>query len=299
MVSLFVEGREIGSYDFDEDLSDVEVGSTCSKDEDELAPSRKIVKLNDPANEDGDGLDDDLNESEDAISERSYDGSDADDYYELKELREDRKLELRQEKGKAYAFEKSKEVEVQSAYDATRFEKESPVDLRLFDPKTSNHFRIYSTDWVQHCFSSNAHASPYIEFYELGGNSSGQSSKPEKRQIHGHLYIHGSLDCDFKPFYPPQYASLSNTKLESEDGKYKITVQFFSHDYLKLQVSQKFFFQKSARTPKAPDFFEFVGIRRNREKERLEREMEAKKRKRAASPRDSWFERTHSMGSWC
>lgn len=278
------KNRDVYSNDFDEDLSDVEVDSTCSEEEEEESRGH-----------DGDGESD---ESEDAISERSFNGSDADYYYELKDQREDRKRELRKEKRKAYVFDKSKELEVQSAYDALKLEKGSPVDLRLFDPKISNHWRIYSTDWAQHCFSSYDHASPYVEFYVSDENLPRPSSEQETREIQGHLYIHGSLDCGFKPFYPPQHASLNRIELQSDDDKYKITVQFFSHDYVKLKVSQKFFFQKTPRPPKAPEYFEFVGIRRNREKERLEREREAKKRKRSPSPHDSWFERTHSMGSW-
>lgn len=281
----FDRGRDVYSEDFDEDLSDLEVGSTCSEEEEE-----EISR--------GFDDEDESEKSEDAISERSFSGSDADYYYELKEEREYRKRELRKEKTEAYVFDKSKEVEVQSAHDAMKLEKTSPVDLQLFDPNISNHFRIYSTDWVQHCFSSSVHASPYVEFYQLGENQSRPSSEQGTRQIQGHIYIHGSLDCDFKPFHPPQHSSLEEIELQSDDDKYEITVQFFSHDYLKLKVSQGFFFQDTPLSPKAPDFFEFVGIRRNREKERLEREREAKKRKRSPSPRDSWFERTHPMGSW-
>lgn len=203
---------------------------------------------------------------------------------------------MRKEKRKAYVFNKSKEVEVQSEYDALKLDKESPVDLRLFDLKISNLFRIYSTDWVQHCFSSSNHASPYVEFFELDDNHSRPLSEPGTRQIEDQLYIHGSLDCRFKPFCPPQHSSLEEIELQSEDDKYEITVQFFSHDYIRLKVSQGFFFEKTLRSTGAPDFLEFVGIRLNREKERLEREKQAKKRKRSPSPRDSWFERTHSMG---
>ena len=52
---------------------------------------------------------------EDEESERSYDGSDADEYYYLKELREKRKREklgYREEKERDLGFEKAKEEEV-------------------------------------------------------------------------------------------------------------------------------------------------------------------------------------------
>jgi hypothetical protein len=282
------EDRDVSPEDFDEDLSDVE----CSKEE--KPREREIIDWTDDHQDAHDFDDEEPSESEDAISERSYDGSDADYYYELKEEREDRK----REKGKAYSFENSKELEVQSAYDAMKLEKENSVALGLFDQNTSNNFRLYSTDWVQHCFPSCVHASPYVEFYDLSENYSRPLAEQETRQITGHLYINGSLDCDFKPFYPPQHASLDEFELQSNSDKYKLMIQFFSHDYVRLKVGQGFFFQKTPRPPKAPDFFEFVGIRRNWEKERLKREREAKKRKRSPSRCDSWFERTHYMGSW-
>lgn len=283
------EDRDVSPEDFDEDLSDVE----CSKEE--KPREHEIIDWTDDHQDAHDFDDEEPSESEDAISERSYDeeppdsedamsersydGSDADYYYELKEEREDRK----REKGKAYSFDNSKELEVQSAYDAMKVEKENSVALGLFDQNTSNNFRLYSTDWVQHCFSSYAHASPYVEFYDLSENYSRPLAEQETRQILGHLYINGSLGCDFKPFYPPQHASLDEFELQSNYDKYKLMIQFFSHDYVRLMVCQGFFFQKTPRPPKAPDFFEFVGIRRNREKERLEREREAKKRKRSPS----------------
>lgn len=290
------EDREIGGDDFDEDLSEIAICSTCSKEE-------SCCKCNgaeqDVLGEDAEDSDDDDEDSEDAVSERSYNGSDADYYYELKEQREDWKREVREQKEKVYAFDKSKEVEVQSAYDVMKLGKQGPVYLGLFDTNATNCFRIYSTDWVQHCFAPYSHASPYVDFYELDKISSRPSSEKQRpRRMNGHLYIDGGLGCDFKPFRPSQFASLNEIKLQSNDDKYEITIQFFSYDYLNLKISHSFFFQNTARPPKAPDFFEFVGIRRNREKERLEREREAKKRKRSPSPRDTFFERTHFMGSW-
>lgn len=123
---------------------------------------------------------------------------------------------MREGKSKAYVFDKSKEVEVQSAYDAVKLDKKSPVDLRLFDPKISNNFRIYSTDWVKHCFSSSLHASPYVKFYEMDENHFQPSSERGTRQIEGHLYIHGTLDCGFNPFRPPKLSSFEEIELQKQ-----------------------------------------------------------------------------------
>jgi hypothetical protein len=77
------------------------------------------------------------------------------------------------------------------------------------------------------------------------------------------------------------YARLNELNLQSKDEKNEFTAHFISYDYVKFKVSQGFFFQKTAQPPKAPDSFEFVEIRRNREKERLKREREVKKRQRS------------------
>ena len=71
-----------------------------------------------------------------------------------------------------------------------------------------------------------------------------------------------------------------------------------------MSISRDFVFSNDrASSATAPEMFEFVGIARDKKKERenriRKREEQEKNRPRAPpSPRDSFFERTHFMGSY-
>ena len=92
---LLKEFREIYPEDFDEDLSDLEVGTNCSEEEESGEHEVQGGEIEGNDDEDTENSDyEGSNESEDVESDRSYDGSDADYYYELKEEREDRKNQL-------------------------------------------------------------------------------------------------------------------------------------------------------------------------------------------------------------
>lgn len=53
-----------------------------------------------------------------------------------------------------------------------------------------------------------------------------------------------------------------------------------------------------APPPAAQEVFEFVGIWRDLEEEKAERRERMAKARRSPSPRESWFEMNHPMGSW-
>ncbi|KAF4627162.1 hypothetical protein G7Y89_g10997 [Cudoniella acicularis] len=91
----FTKGREVHPADFDEDVSELE------EEEDEKAECDEC---------DGDDSDCECRREDDE-SERSYDGSDAGYYYELKEDRQKRKralLEKQNEQLERAALEKAK-----------------------------------------------------------------------------------------------------------------------------------------------------------------------------------------------
>jgi hypothetical protein len=89
----------------------------------------------------------------------------------------------------------------------------------------------------------------------------------------------------------------ANYQLESIDGKYVLTIQFLSNDYLRLKVGHELVFIDRSQPQQVPEFFEFVGIRFDMEKERERRKAQARV-KHFLSPRESWFEINHPMGSW-
>jgi len=83
-------------------------------------------------------------------------------------------------------------------------------------------------------------------------------------------------------------------------AKYDLKFKFFRNEYLKLSVPRPLV-ELSRKLPShAPERFEFVGILRDREKEREERKKATKeeKKNRLASPHESYFEMNHPMGSW-
>ncbi|KKZ63502.1 hypothetical protein EMCG_02189 [[Emmonsia] crescens] len=272
------EDRDVTPEDFDEDLSSVSglsIDSEADVDEED-----EIYRV-------------------DTVSNRSYNGSDADYYYELKAERKERKLELqetrdrnRQAKDSQRTFDRDKESEVQEMYDSLKNAKPSEIALEQIAGKN---FRLYSVDHVDYCYSSDMYPSKYVEFYHLDKNDpSGQlPSARQETQMHGHVYLNSDTDCDFGPFFPPKYAGLEEFRLESTRGKCRLVFQFISNDYVKLKVPREVVFANRDLPAEAPEVFEFAGIRYDREKGKAER-----KRKRSPSPRETWFEMNHPMGWW-
>lgn len=235
----------------------------------------------------------------DTASNRSYNGSDADYYYELKAERKERKLELqetrernKQAKDGQRAFDRDKEREVQEMYDSLKNAKQSEIPL---EPIAGKHFCLYSLDHVDYCYSSDMYPSKYVEFYHLDENDRSGQLLPARQetQMHGHVYFNSDTDCDFGPFSPPKHAGLEEFRLGSTRGKYGLVFQFISNDYVKLKVPREVVFANRDPPAEAPEVFEFAGIRYDREKGKAET-----KRKRSPSPRETWFEMNHPMGWW-
>ncbi|OAG33789.1 hypothetical protein AYO21_12119 [Fonsecaea monophora] len=117
------------------------------------------------------------------------------------------------------------------------------------------------------------------------------------------VYLNGNTSCNFGPFCPPKRASGKAFKIRSCDGMYELSFKFLGGGYLKLRVNREMVFINpySASFPAppaaAPEVFEFVGIRRDREKEKAERQERMTSPRRSPSPRESWFEINHPMGS--
>lgn len=112
-------------------------------------------------------------DSVDEESERSYDGSDADYYYELKDEREERKRELlqrRREIQQKLEFEKSKKDEVNAAYKS--FKKASRRAIKKgrtisIDSIVGQSFNLFSSDHVERFYYDTLYGSKYIDFYYL------------------------------------------------------------------------------------------------------------------------------------
>jgi hypothetical protein len=84
----------------------------------------------------------------------------------------------------------------------------------------------------------------------------------------------------FAPFPPPDPANPQDFRLKSDDGKYKVVVEFLSNDYLKLKVGREMAFIDGDPPSDAPEVFEFVGISRDYEKDLKKKDKEKKKKQR-------------------
>lgn len=296
------------SGDFDEDLSELEE----SKEEDEDCEC------------DGEDPECDCRYDE---SERSYDGSDADYYYSLKEEREERKRENlveRLDKERHLKFEKSKEEEVQAAETSLR-KAQKKGRISLGNPKSlaGQEFRLFCSDHVDHFYYYGSYEDKSVRFIhpdnmpaDNGLDDPDVKSGDDAGMLYGSLYLDMDSACKFGPFFPPSNATFRPVKVESCDGKYKLSLDFLGNGYLKLRVSRDVVFmgwndESPAACPPnapAPEVFEFVGIWVEKEKEkekeqarREDMEMERERlewQRRSPSPRESWFELNHPMGAY-
>jgi hypothetical protein len=171
-----LEPADVCPDDFDEDISSIEY-CDCDSDDCECESSR------------------------DDISIRSYDGPDADFYYELKDLREDRKeelLDLAREKQAMRDKESRKMEEVRGAYEALKkAEKES--ETLSMGRLIGKFFRLYSTDYFDH-YTQPWHRfdQKQVEFYSPEEGASGN-----RRIVMGDFHLDTNTGCSFRSFRPP------------------------------------------------------------------------------------------------
>jgi hypothetical protein len=300
----FEENREVDGHDFDDDLSELEE----DEEQDGGGAEQPGKAVRDDCECGGDDpecdcqFDSGTDEDEDE-SDRSYDGSDADYYYELKEEREERKqekLQEREEKESQREFEKNKEDEVRTVYrsldTAEKEGKTNPIG-----PLAGQSFKLFCSDHVDY-FYSDLYKTKRVDFYHLGDmenhHPDEQEPSDEAGMMYGDVYLDANASCNFGPFRPPKLASRMVFKMKSSDDKYKLSFQFIGNGYLTLRVSREMVFMHPYRTsprslpPAAPEVFEFSGILWE------ERQEVIAKAQRPRSPRESWFETNHPMGSW-
>ncbi|KAH6612871.1 hypothetical protein B0J18DRAFT_473788 [Chaetomium sp. MPI-SDFR-AT-0129] len=214
--------REVHPWDFDEDLSELEEQDDGSKQEKE---NDCECGGHDP--ECGCQFLSDSDMDEDGRSERSYDGSDADYYYELKEEREDRKHELHWDK--------------------------------LFCTDHVDHFYadFYAIKEVRFRPPHNEDK-PHLEELKLDTTPG---------LIYGQVYLDVNACFGFGPFHPPKRASRKPVKLKCCNGaKGEVSLKFLGNGYVKLRVPRELVFMGHRQAnlptppPKTPEVFKFVGI---------------------------------------
>ncbi|KAL2886397.1 hypothetical protein HOO65_060227 [Ceratocystis lukuohia] len=255
--------RDVEDRDFDEDLSELEESDDAGDKSDCEGP---VCNCEDADCEcDCESLASSL---EDNLSERSYTESDADWYYELKERREERKRDLleykkrmEREKEGNRVYEISRMKEVQEAYDCF-----TPVKIDQLIPEGPlkyHHFKLYSTDFLDHRYDVYLRSTCYVEFYRE--DDEGQSAE-EVAKVDGHVYMGVDSDHHFLPFTFPTVSSKDEVRLKSYDGKHEFVLRFISNDHVTLTASKEAVLgdmQPDESAKSEPERYFFSGIRRN------------------------------------
>lgn len=307
MLTCIKENREVYAYDFDEDLS--EMGDDKGQEGDGAEQSKNEEEDCICGSEDSECVCQikDVDMDKDDVSQRSYDGSDAGCYYDMKYEREERKrekLQERKEKEEQQEMERIKEEEV-DATERTLSRAEKERKTISIESLAGQGFLLFSSAHVDH-FYTDFYATKRVDFYHQDDEDNQSLDKlklgKDAGLLYGDVYLDSSASCNFGPFRPPKYATRKAIKVDSCDGRYELSFKFLGNGHLKLRVSQDMVFirpysESPPATPSAaPKVFEFVGIWRDREKEKAEREERIAKR--SPSPRETWFEMNHPMGSW-
>ncbi|KAL0941985.1 uncharacterized protein CTRU02_204748 [Colletotrichum truncatum] len=274
--------EEVRTFCFDEDMSDIESPKPARHDEKCKPSGEDRDSEGQPEDEE------DMSDFDDDMSEESYDGPEAEWYYYLKELREERKDNLREmarKKQAAREYESGKEEEVRAAYEALRKAKREGKKPHL-EPLDGKTFRLYSTDHVEH-FWDTIYAPKHVNFHHVDEDfldASHLSGPPwpweqeavytnGKRTVQGQIYLDSGTGCEFPEFRSPSRPSRRKRVMESHDGKHKIVFKFISNEYLTVKLSRDLVFEDHHEPvpESAPKFFKFSGILLNWKKERVER----------------------------
>ncbi|KAH0425349.1 hypothetical protein CcaCcLH18_11005 [Colletotrichum camelliae] len=293
---------EVVSEDFDEDISDLESFKHGSTNEVAVTAQGDCDCEDDDCEhraEDGE----DVFDSDDSESERSYNGSDADRYYELKELREDRKEELRKlakEREDEKDYERLKGEEVRTAY-ATLKKAEKESETLHMGSLHYKMFKLYCPEHVEH-FWTQFSSFKSIDFYHphsYDDVTHGKKPKTNRRTVEGQIHLDSKTDYQFKPFRSPTRPSRKKHELQLCQDERKLVVQFLSDEHIIVRVSRDLVFKcNSGPIPElAPETFEFMGVIHTLEKARAEAQ-ERLREKRGPSPGETWFELSHSEGYW-
>ncbi|KJZ78257.1 hypothetical protein HIM_02295 [Hirsutella minnesotensis 3608] len=298
LVALTIkEDREVDPEDFDEDLSDLDEAHETSDRGSDCECDGEDSECECPLHSD----------AEDALSERSYNGSDAHFYYELRDEREERKRELRDIKERERAekqdqreLERNREAEVQAACELLR-QTESRGSRLPLDPIAGKTFHLFSVNHVDHCYDPFLYPTKYVGFYTLDEEyprSEDTIRSDGHAMTYGHLYLNADRGCDFAPFCPPTQASETSHLLKSSNGDHELSFQFISNDYLTMTISRKLIWPENVQGAPALEMFKFAGIRFDLERARRDKIKKEQRGRRSPSPRETWFEMNHPMGSW-
>lgn len=322
VLHLSFKRRNQATYrsDYDMDLSDLE-----EKEEQEEKPFKCNECMQDP---DDDPEWDDCDHMDDDDGERSYQESDADCYYEMKEEREERKREMKEakdaeakERAAAREYEAKRVAEVKQAY--ARLPKaagQKGAAQRLTLPTTET-FKLFCIEHLDHCDAGHNHTK-FVRFEVAGVRSDNGPVAPlttemapegavrrhrdavaitktprdvSPRMRQGIVRLHANVQHKLAQFKLPKWAGRRTHVVKSSDGNHALMVKFINSDYLIMTVPQTLACDGRAPSESAPETFRYMGIRQDLESKAA---PVLRREDRSPSLGDTWFERTHPEGSW-
>jgi hypothetical protein len=235
----------------------------------------------------------DFHTSEANISDsaRTYEGSEAEYYYDVRDRRENYKRQMQQirkeeeeeELEAQLNFEREKEEEVEAAYTCFKAARRRvKMEGRTIpsDTITGQMFNLFSSDHVtRFCnqgiilYRANTlQFSNEPDLYVDSDESNQPSSQArDNRVLYAHLDLGQRSYRVFGPFRHPKRARRKDTKIRSTDGQYDMRTKLFGNGYMKLSVTSGLIFEDDhVPSSSAPTMYTFAGILRDREKKRRE-----------------------------
>ncbi|KAF4337967.1 hypothetical protein FBEOM_8129 [Fusarium beomiforme] len=190
-------------------------------------------------------------------------------YYEMKEQRQERKIQLRnlkeqdvnqQQKSRRVADDIQQDIdlearEVQKVKDAlnraNKFPKKQSPQLK------SPVNRLSSTDYLKQCYYEPCRRL-YIEFY----HSDRITNPGRKSPIEGHVYLVLGDVCDLDEFISPKDPSTRFHGLKFNGGDQTLDAQFVDNHHLILKIHRDLVFSNEPikAPPEAPEVFTYYGI---------------------------------------
>lgn len=291
------EDREIELWEFDEDLSEWDDDYPTDYDEPNAEAECECTDEHECQCQIPDSNDD-------AGSERSYDGSDADYYYELKAEREQRKSEVWGRQKHWRADDERKEKQACAAYESMWQETQNGGEpWKVPQCLAGKIYRLQSVQHVDYCYNLEHYILKSVQFHKVKGD--GETPTPDM-EVTGRIDLNDSA-CDLLPFRMPQEAECKRHWMKTGNPDHKVSLQFIGDKYLFMTLNQSVLERDIQDSKKsiAPDVFEFVGFcldqdeKRHRKRRKVDKRKEEEERVVArfwawvrASQRDSSVEST-------
>lgn len=237
--------------------------------------------------------------------------TEADDWHEYLHLREDRRLELAREPqdrvDEAREFLRMGREKYEYFEEVTMDNVPYPIPLSI--PGSS--WILFSSKHPRDFLISMSH--PTLEFYHQP--TPGRPGDADK--VHGDMYFGTHCSAILKPFKARKYVAPGlmamtfygeskiddNREFEQKNRPaYEVEIRFLEKHYPHMMVPRELVFGQEKIPRNTPRLMEYFGVSRKmvEDKRGIKRQavQVTKKRPRAQSPSDSWFDNYHPMGEW-